>query len=166
MAAAGRTVERIDGLSSVGEDLARSLPDRTVGKRVLVVHATVHLATRRAAEVVALVGELSEVAQRIAAGRDRLGLERFELRVGAGAELPRHDTAQVLLDRQLVHQVQAPAVVQVDLQPPAIAPAFPAHTGVRGRLEDETAALDAVALAPMGELERRLGQLPPFGDDP
>ncbi len=147
VAAAGGAVERVDRLAVVEQHLAGGLGDGAVGERMLVVHAAVDLAARRAAQVVALVGELAQVAQRVGARRDRLRLRGLELRVGAGAELARHDAAQVVLERQLVDQVETAAVVEEDHDLAPIAAPLDAQAAARRRLEREAPPLDPVDAA-------------------
>ena len=77
-------------------------------------HAAVDLAARGGADVVALAGELAQVAQGVGAGRHGLGLEGLDLVVLLGAHLARHHASQVVLHRQLVDQVQRAAIVQED----------------------------------------------------
>ena len=77
--AAGRAVESVDRLAAMEQQLAGGLGQRLVGQRILVLHAAVHLAARRGADVVALLAELAEVAHGVGARRHRLSLQRLEL---------------------------------------------------------------------------------------
>ncbi len=128
------------GCSRAQQHLAARGRDRLVGARVLVLHAAVDLAARRGADVEALGVELAEVARRVGARRHRLRLERFELGVGGGAELPRHDAAQVLLERHLVDDVEGAAVVEVDEDAAAVTVAADEDAGAVGVLDREPAS--------------------------
>ncbi len=123
VAAAGRAVEGVHQPPVVQQHLARGLADRPVAQRVLDLHAAVDLAAGRGADVVALAGELAQVAQGVGARRHRLGLERLQVVEHLGPHLARHDAAQVVLEVDLVDQVERAAAVEVDQDAAAVAAA-------------------------------------------
>ncbi len=165
-AAASGGVEGVDRRAVAEQHLAGRLRHGAVGERVLGAGAAVDLTLRGAAQVVALLGEAAEIAQGVAARRHGLRLERLELRVAVGAELARHDAAQVVLERQLVDHVEAAAVVEEDDQGAAKSAAFELEGLAGGGGELETAPGHARARAVRRHLEGRIERAGPLGDHP
>ena len=105
-ASARGTVERGDRLAVVGGDQAARVVDGLGGRRIFGARAEVDLTGVGGADVVAFVPGLPQVPLNVGAGGHGLRLEGFDLSEGRGAELVRHDAAQVLFDRQLVDDRQ------------------------------------------------------------
>ena len=94
---AGRRVVGVNGPAAPrGDDPPRIL-DRAVGQGVLRGLPPVDLAGGCRADVVALRGVVAEVGERVGPRRNRLRLERLDLREGLGRELVRDDAPQVVL---------------------------------------------------------------------
>src|SRR5690606_28254942 len=100
-AAGVRVVIGARGAAVVGDDDTGGGCDGAVRARVLGLHTSVDLAVLGGAEVVP--GAAIERGHRVAPGRDRLRLERLH-RPGR-RHLGRHDTAEVVLDTDDVHDL-------------------------------------------------------------
>ena len=141
VAAARSAVERLGDLAVVEHDLAAGLGHRAIRQRVLRAHSAVSLAARRRAEVEPFVDEAAELAHGVGARRHRLRLERIQAVVELGAHLDRHHAAQIVLERQLVDQVEQPAIVEIDQDAAAESPAIEPHARLRVGLDHQPTTL-------------------------
>ncbi len=124
---------------------------------MLHLHALVDLAARRGADVVPLARELAQVSQGVGAGGHGLRFQRLDLVVLRRSHLARHHTAQVILDRQLVDQVEHAAVVQIDQDAAAVALALDTRADAADRRDREPAAGMGRHEGPLGDPQRRIG---------
>ena len=121
VSAAGRRVERVDGPAPPGGHDPPRLRDRAVGEGVLRGLPAVDLAGGRRADVVALRGVVAEVRERVGARRDRLRLERLDLREGLGRQLVRDHAPEVVLEVDDVHDGQRRRLGGPHLEEPPVA---------------------------------------------
>ncbi len=141
VAAARSAVERLGDLAVVEHDLAAGLGHRAIRQRVFRAHSAVSLAARRRAEVEAFVDEATELAHGVSARRHRLRLERIQAVVELGTHLDRHHAAQIVLERQLVDQIEQPAIVEIDQDASAKSPALEQHARLRVGLDHQPTTL-------------------------
>ena len=168
VAAATRREERLERFTGPDQYLSPRSRHRLVRARMLHLQSAIDLALGRCADVVALVVELAVMTHRVGARGDRLRLGRFDLGVEVRAQLDRHDSAHIVLERRRVHDVQTRAVVHEQFESTPVAAAENADDAP-GRLEPEPPArnpTDALDNADSLDLEGGILQHRALNRDP